>query len=108
MMSKQMLNRARQTLRFTQAAVSHNNFVQAPAMGFFKRQTVSMSKNVIAPTQRGFSTLPDHIKLEMPNLSPTMEKGNIKGWNKNVGDRVVPGDVLVDIETDKATIGFEM
>ena len=44
----------------------------------------------------------------MPNLSPTMEKGNIKQWIKKVGDRVDPGDVLAAIETDKATVDFEM
>jgi len=51
---------------------------------------------------------PDHIKLEMPNLSPTMEKGNIQKWLKQVGDEVNPGDVLAAIETDKATVDFEM
>jgi len=44
----------------------------------------------------------------MPNLSPTMEKGNIGSWNVKVGDKVGPGDVLCDIETDKATIDYEM
>ena len=37
-----------------------------------------------------------------------MEKGNIKQWIKKVGDRVDPGDVLAAIETDKATVDFEM
>lgn len=44
----------------------------------------------------------------MPNLSPTMEKGNIKSWNKKVGDKVKPGDALCGIETDKAVVDFEM
>lgn len=44
----------------------------------------------------------------MPNLSPTMEKGNIKKWNKKVGDLVKPGAVLASIETDKAAVDFEM
>jgi len=59
---------------------------------------------------RGFSSgnYPEHIALEMPNLSPTMEKGNIKAWLKQVGDEVAPGDVLAAIETDKATVDFEM
>ena len=48
------------------------------------------------------------MKLEMPNLSPTMEKGNIAKWAKKVGDKVAPGDVLAQIETDKATVDFEM
>lgn len=51
---------------------------------------------------------PDHIVLEMPNLSPTMEKGNIASWNKKVGDKVQAGDALCGIETDKATVDFEM
>lgn len=46
--------------------------------------------------------------MEMPNLSPTMEKGNIGEWNVKVGDEIAPGDVLCSIETDKATIDFEM
>ena len=52
--------------------------------------------------------LPYHIKLEMPNLSPTMEKGNIQMWGKAVGDQIAPGDVLAQIETDKATVDYEM
>jgi hypothetical protein len=37
--------------------------------------------NSVLP-MRKFSSLPDHLKLEMPNLSPTMEKGNIVSWHK--------------------------
>jgi pyruvate dehydrogenase E2 component (dihydrolipoamide acetyltransferase) len=48
------------------------------------------------------------MKIEMPNLSPTMEKGNLKSWNKKVGEAVAPGDVLAAIETDKAVVDFEM
>ena len=44
----------------------------------------------------------------MPNLSPTMEKGNLQEWCKKVGDKVSPGDILASIETDKATVDFEM
>ena len=43
----------------------------------------------------------------MPALSPTMTAGNIGTWNKNPGDSLVPGDVLVEIETDKAQMDFE-
>lgn len=64
--------------------------------------------SLINISSRTFSTLPDHIKLDMPNLSPTMEKGNIGKWNKKVGDSIKPGDVLCTIETDKATVDFEM
>ena len=44
----------------------------------------------------------------MPNLSPTMEKGNVKSWSKKVGDEIKPGDVLAAIETDKAVVDYEM
>jgi len=57
---------------------------------------------------RGFGALPYHITLKMPNLSPTMEKGNLAKWHKKVGEQVGPGDVLAGVETDKATVDFEM
>jgi pyruvate dehydrogenase E2 component (dihydrolipoamide acetyltransferase) len=43
----------------------------------------------------------------MPALSPTMEKGNLTKWLKKEGDRVKSGDVLAEIETDKATMEVE-
>ena len=44
----------------------------------------------------------------MPSLSPTMESGTIGKWNFKEGDSIGPGDILADIVTDKATVGFEM
>jgi pyruvate dehydrogenase E2 component (dihydrolipoamide acetyltransferase) len=43
----------------------------------------------------------------MPALSPTMEKGNLAKWLKKEGDKVKPGDVIAEIETDKATMEYE-
>ncbi|MGH6855769.1 MAG: biotin/lipoyl-containing protein, partial [Aestuariivirga sp.] len=43
----------------------------------------------------------------MPALSPTMEEGKLAKWLKNVGDKVKSGDVLAEIETDKATMEVE-
>jgi pyruvate dehydrogenase E2 component (dihydrolipoamide acetyltransferase) len=43
----------------------------------------------------------------MPALSPTMTAGNIGTWQKKAGDSLAPGDVLVEIETDKAQMDFE-
>lgn len=37
-----------------------------------------------------------------------MEKGNLAKWHKKVGEQVGPGDVLAGVETDKATVDFEM
>ncbi|WJX20186.1 Pyruvate dehydrogenase complex component E2 1 [Trifolium repens] len=53
------------------------------------------------------SDLPPHIILGMPALSPTMNQGNIAKWNKKEGDKIEVGDILCEIETDKATLEFE-
>ncbi|WP_128563108.1 biotin/lipoyl-containing protein, partial [Methylobacterium crusticola] len=47
------------------------------------------------------------INVLMPALSPTMEKGNLARWLKKEGDAVKSGDVLAEIETDKATMEVE-
>lgn len=47
------------------------------------------------------------IVVNMPRLSDTMEEGTVASWLKNVGDRVEEGDILAEIETDKATMEFE-
>jgi len=47
------------------------------------------------------------INILMPALSPTMEKGNIAKWLKKEGDKVKAGDILAEIETDKATMEYE-
>ena len=43
------------------------------------------------------------IKILMPSLSPTMTEGNLARWLKKEGDKVNPGEVIAEIETDKAT-----
>ena len=47
------------------------------------------------------------IEILMPALSPTMEEGNLAKWLKKEGDAVAPGDVIAEIETDKATMEVE-
>ena len=47
------------------------------------------------------------ISILMPALSPTMEKGNLAKWLKKEGETVKPGDVIAEIETDKATMEVE-
>ncbi len=47
------------------------------------------------------------IEILMPALSPTMEEGNLSKWLKNEGDKIAPGDVIAEIETDKATMEVE-
>ena len=47
------------------------------------------------------------IELKMPALSPTMEEGTLARWLKAEGDAIEPGDIIAEIETDKATMEFE-
>ena len=48
------------------------------------------------------------IKIEMPKLSDTMEEGVISKWNVNEGDEVSAGDIIAEVETDKATMDVEV
>lgn len=56
---------------------------------------------------RGFSSLPNHIVVPMPALSPTMTMGTIGKWLCKAGDKISPGDSLAEVETDKASMAFE-
>ncbi|KAH9496687.1 hypothetical protein Btru_009659 [Bulinus truncatus] len=73
--------------------------------GSVQLQMIGSRKN----TRRYYSTdeLPSHVKIVLPALSPTMTSGTIVSWQKKEGDKVSEGDLLADIETDKATMGFE-
>ena len=46
-------------------------------------------------------------KITMPRLSDTMTEGTVATWLKKVGDKISEGDILAEIETDKATMEFE-
>lgn len=58
-----------------------------------------------APTA---SNYPEHEVLGMPLLSPTMSKGTIVRWLVSEGDMLKPGDSVFEVETDKATMNFEI
>ncbi|XP_035864782.1 dihydrolipoyllysine-residue acetyltransferase component of pyruvate dehydrogenase complex, mitochondrial isoform X2 [Sander lucioperca] len=60
-----------------------------------------------APAAPG-SSYPTHMKITLPALSPTMTMGTVQRWEKKVGEKLSEGDLLAEIETDKATIGFEV
>src|SRR6476620_5099276 len=47
------------------------------------------------------------IEIRMPALSPTMTEGNLARWLKKKGDEIHAGDVIAEIETDKATMEYE-
>jgi pyruvate dehydrogenase E2 component (dihydrolipoamide acetyltransferase) len=106
---KGMLSRILQVARiassFALRSKSAIGISTAPLRAFMTRKT-----NVafgFVPL-RNFSAYPTHKVLAMPNLSPTMTKGTITKWYKKEGDSFIAGDVLCDVETDKATVGFEM
>uniref|UniRef100_A0A8C6PAH8 Dihydrolipoamide acetyltransferase component of pyruvate dehydrogenase complex n=1 Tax=Nothobranchius furzeri TaxID=105023 RepID=A0A8C6PAH8_NOTFU len=61
-----------------------------------------------APPAAPGSSYPPHMKVALPALSPTMTMGTVQRWEKKVGEKLSEGDLLAEIETDKATIGFEV
>ena len=56
----------------------------------------------------GTTDIPEGVEIvKMPRLSDTMEEGTVATWLKKVGDQIEEGDILAEIETDKATMEFE-
>ncbi|KAF1334743.1 Dihydrolipoyllysine-residue acetyltransferase component of pyruvate dehydrogenase complex, partial [Globisporangium splendens] len=66
------------------------------------RRAVSM-----AYAKRSFASYPPHEVVGLPALSPTMESGNLAKWNMKEGDRITAGDIICEIETDKAVVDYE-
>lgn len=66
----------------------------------------TVSKTSVAASQSTGGNTPG-INISMPSLSPTMTEGAIVKWHKKEGEAVAPGDVLCDIQTDKAVMSFE-
>ncbi|XP_075695897.1 dihydrolipoyllysine-residue acetyltransferase component of pyruvate dehydrogenase complex, mitochondrial [Rhinoderma darwinii] len=66
------------------------------------------SQQAPPPVQAPGSSYPTHMKIMLPALSPTMTMGTVQKWEKKVGEKLSEGDLLAEIETDKATIGFEV
>ena len=75
----------------------------SPVTAESKTASVAVTKNKTEKT-----TMPEGVEvITMPRLSDTMEEGTVAKWNKKVGDPVNEGDILAEIETDKATMEFE-
>ncbi|KAI5211634.1 dihydrolipoamide acetyltransferase component of pyruvate dehydrogenase [Aureobasidium subglaciale] len=86
----------------------------ARASGRLCLQSLRARESVATPATFGAlsryyasKSFPPHTVITMPALSPTMTAGNIGTWQKKAGDALAPGDVLVEIETDKAQMDFE-
>ncbi|KAL2876563.1 pyruvate dehydrogenase complex dihydrolipoamide acetyltransferase component (E2) [Colletotrichum sp. CLE4] len=71
------------------------------------RPNALLRSNLSSQILRCYASYPPHTIIKMPALSPTMTAGNIGSWQKKAGDTIAPGDVLVEIETDKAQMDFE-
>ncbi|KAK4837545.1 hypothetical protein QYF36_006330 [Acer negundo] len=105
------------------SSTTNNN---VPSLGAFKKNVSSTTRtagNLVYGSlsnkgfvcsqilsRRGYSSdsgLPPHQEIGMPSLSPTMTEGNIARWLKKEGDKIAPGEVLCEVETDKATVEME-
>lgn len=67
-----------------------------------------VSSTAIALRRIHVSAVVNAIEVKMPSLSPTMTEGTIVKWNKNEGDAVSAGDVVCEIQTDKAVVSLEV
>ncbi|XP_076606546.1 dihydrolipoyllysine-residue acetyltransferase component of pyruvate dehydrogenase complex, mitochondrial [Chaetodon auriga] len=77
--------------------------------GFSHRGTLLRCPQLTGSCQSTrFYSLPPHQKVELPALSPTMQTGTIARWEKKEGEKINEGDLIAEVETDKATVGFEM
>mgnify|MGYP003682047287 FL=1 len=70
-------------------------------------ETSESSAEVVASNTEKAAMLEGIEVITMPRLSDTMEEGTVAKWNKKVGDAINEGDILAEIETDKATMEFE-
>lgn len=98
-----MISRIANTLRMTRTI-----FYPLISRGLLTQNLYKSPKMLNFLELRRFADFPSHTKLTMPSLSPTMAKGKILKWTKKEGDKLGPGDVICDVETDKATVGFEV
>ena len=91
---KDMIGGAATTTTQTEESLETSDETQAPV--------------AIVESNEEKTAMPDGVEvITMPRLSDTMEEGTVAKWNKKVGDPVNEGDILAEIETDKATMEFE-
>ncbi|WP_440881626.1 2-oxo acid dehydrogenase subunit E2 [Tenacibaculum sp. C7A-26P2] len=73
-----------------------------------QKQEKTSSKKEVNTNPTSTIEIPQDVQVVMmPRLSDTMTEGTVASWLKNVGDKVEEGDILAEIETDKATMEFE-
>lgn len=90
-----------------QPAASTTPKMLVPAIRRQALQHARLARVALPSFTRWYASYPPHTVVKMPALSPTMTAGNIGAWQKKPGDSIAPGEVLVEIETDKAQMDFE-
>ena len=78
------------------------------AHGIYFPKSLSLPRADYSQSARSLSLPVDIKPVPLPSLSPTMSHGSISQWKKAVGDTLSPGDVLCDIDTDKASVALEV
>ncbi|XP_014500988.1 dihydrolipoyllysine-residue acetyltransferase component 2 of pyruvate dehydrogenase complex, mitochondrial isoform X1 [Vigna radiata var. radiata] len=93
---------------FTKRNISMASIRRGSITGSGFTREISPSSQVLSRRcYASASDLPPHQEIGMPSLSPTMTEGNVARWLKKEGDKVSPGEVLCEVETDKATVEME-
>jgi len=91
-----------------QAILNASNGASNTSTSSSSTATVSTSSSNKSAVTSASSTIPSTVHIvKMPKLSDTMTEGVVAKWHKKVGDKVKSGDILAEIETDKATMEFE-
>ncbi|ETO70361.1 pyruvate dehydrogenase complex dihydrolipoamide acetyltransferase [Phytophthora nicotianae P1976] len=93
--------------RFQTALRNKNVWQRAAVFDVHHAGAAARREASMAMSARSFSSLPDHEVVGLPALSPTMEVGTIAKWNKQEGDQISAGDVVCEVETDKAVVDYE-
>ncbi|GFQ07078.1 dihydrolipoyllysine-residue acetyltransferase component 1 of pyruvate dehydrogenase complex mitochondrial [Phtheirospermum japonicum] len=96
--------------RFLSYSSTHSALIRPTSFPLVNGIHDDSSKTKVRIGVRYYSSqeLPEHTVVQMPSLSPTMSQGNIAKWRKKEGDKIEVGDVICEIETDKATLEFEI
>ncbi|XP_027335374.1 dihydrolipoyllysine-residue acetyltransferase component 2 of pyruvate dehydrogenase complex, mitochondrial-like isoform X2 [Abrus precatorius] len=92
---------------FTKRNISMTTMKRGSIVGSMFNGEISSSQVLSSRCYASASDLPPHQEIGMPSLSPTMTEGNIARWLKKEGDKISPGEVLCEVETDKATVEME-
>lgn len=98
------MNRLLRGLRFGRQALAASGI---PLSESFIAHDAASAGSCMGFTIRRMSDLPSHTALGMPALSPTMSQGSLVEWKVEEGQEVTAGDVLAEVETDKAVLGWE-